>query len=186
MEGTGRIIEAHQDWNTGNLVLTVSMAGPTIDKAQPLRDKELHIVITERRRKRSLDANAYYWVLVGKIAEVLRVSTTEVHNHMLSDYGKPLIESGGVVSVVIRDNIDWKKIDVMHLKPTTKTMVNKKGEVYRVYFVMRGSHTYDVKEMSALIDGCISEAKQLDIETLPPEEVERMKREWGGKNERAS
>ena len=45
-----------------------------------------------------------------------------------------------------------------------------------VYF---GSSTYDTKEMSALIDSIVCEAKSLNIETETPEEIERMKREWG-------
>ena len=36
---------------------------------------------------------------------------------------------------------------------------------------MRGSHTYDSKEMSRLIDGTVSEAKELGIETMPLDEL---------------
>jgi hypothetical protein len=43
---------------------------------------------------------------------------------------------------------------------------------------MRGSHTYDSREMSRLIDGTVSEAKELGIETLSPAELERMKQQW--------
>ena len=44
--------------------------------------------------------------------------------------------------------------------------------------MMRGSHTYDTKEMSRLIDGAVFEAQALGIETLPPDELERMKQQW--------
>jgi hypothetical protein len=46
---------------------------------------------------------------------------------------------------------------------------------YRVY---KGSSEYDTREMAVLIDGIISEAKELDIETLPPAEIARMKEMW--------
>jgi hypothetical protein len=52
------------------------------------------------------------------------------------------------------------------------------GKLYRVYIVMKGSHTYDTKQMSVLIDGTVGEAKDLGIETLPPHELERMKSQW--------
>ena len=52
------------------------------------------------------------------------------------------------------------------------------GKLYRVYVVMRGSHTYDTKEMSRLIDGTVQEAKEHGIETLPPDELERMMSTW--------
>lgn len=41
-----------------------------------------------------------------------------------------------------------------------------------------GSSTYDSKEMATLIDGVVREAKELGIETLPPDELLRMKQEW--------
>ena len=44
--------------------------------------------------------------------------------------------------------------------------------------IFKGSSEYDTREMSVLIDGVISEAKELDIETLPPHEIERMKQKW--------
>jgi hypothetical protein len=43
---------------------------------------------------------------------------------------------------------------------------------------LRGSHTYDTKEMSRLIDGVVEAAKELGIETLTPEQLERMKAAW--------
>lgn len=50
------------------------------------------------------------------------------------------------------------------------------GIQLQLYF---GSSTFDTKEMSVFIDGLIEECRQLEIETLPPNEIERMKREWG-------
>ena len=42
-----------------------------------------------------------------------------------------------------------------------------------------GSHTYDTKEMSRLIEGTVSEAKELGIDTRTPEEIALMTEEWG-------
>ena len=42
-----------------------------------------------------------------------------------------------------------------------------------------GSSKYDTANMSRLIDGIISECKEQGIETLPPEELERLKQQWG-------
>jgi hypothetical protein len=43
---------------------------------------------------------------------------------------------------------------------------------------MRGSHTFNTKEMSRLIDGTIEEAKELGIETATPEQIRRMMAAW--------
>ena len=42
-----------------------------------------------------------------------------------------------------------------------------------------GSSTYDTREMSVLIDGVVSECKELDIETISPTELREMKERWG-------
>lgn len=42
-----------------------------------------------------------------------------------------------------------------------------------------GSHTYNTKEMSRLIDGVVTSCNELGIETLPPVELKRMKEQWG-------
>jgi hypothetical protein len=53
------------------------------------------------------------------------------------------------------------------------------GKEFTHYKVFKGSSEYDTREMSILIDGIISEAKQLDIETLPPHEIQKLKELWG-------
>lgn len=40
--------------------------------------------------------------------------------------------------------------------------------------MLRGSHDYDTKEMSTLIDGVVSEAKELGIETMTPDRIKEM------------
>lgn len=139
-----------------------------------LKDKLLSLTVKPWREKRSLNANAYFHVLVGKIAEVLGVSHTEVHNIVLADYG---YRDESIPNILLRSDIVWERIDSMHLKPTSKySFVN--GECYREYEMMRGSHTYDTKEMARFVDGVVFEAKALGIETATPEELERMKQQW--------
>lgn len=136
------------------------------------QDKEYEI--TERRKKRSLSANAYFHVLCQKVAEKTSQSLTEVKNQMIADFGQIDTEIG---SIILRDDIEWRKLEI-HLHPTTHTKILDNGKMYRVYYVMRGSHTYDTREMSRLIEGIVQEAKQQDIETLTPRELEQMLGRW--------
>lgn len=142
---------------------------------EKLKDKELSIDIKQFREKRSLNANAYFHLLVDKIAKALRSSHTEVHNWLIAEYG---VVDEQISNIILDDEIPWKKLDTIHLRPTTATRVMDNGRLYRVYLVMRGSHTYDTAEMSRLIDGTVEEAKGLGIETLTPDEIERMKSLW--------
>lgn len=139
------------------------------------RDKDLTIDVKEHRKKRSLNANAYFHTLVDKIAEAQGVSHSEIHNELIAEYG---VMDMDIKNLILDDDIPWKKLDSIHLRPTTATKILDNGKLYRVYIVMRGSHTYDTKEMAHLIDGTVEEAKVLGIETLTPAELERMKQAW--------
>jgi hypothetical protein len=55
------------------------------------------------------------------------------------------------------------------------TLQGKEFTHYRIY---KGSSEYDSREMAILIDGIVSEAKEMGIETLPPQELERLKQAW--------
>ena len=128
-----------------------------------------------KRNKRSLNANAYFHALCGKVAQATNQSLTEVKNQMISDYGQIDLD---VKTIILRDDIEWRKIPTLHLHPTTATRILDDDNLYRVYYVMRGSHTYDTKEMSKLIDGLVMEAKQVGVETLTPRELEQMIGRW--------
>lgn len=132
------------------------------------REKEYQIEIKEYRRRRSLNANAYAWVLINKIANVMRLSKEDVYLNMLKHYGQ-----SQVVSIVSEVNITGylKYFEVIG----TSTLNNKEFNHIRVY---KGSSEYDTKEMSIFIDGIVQEAKQLDIEVLTPNQLEELKAMW--------
>lgn len=130
-------------------------------------------------KPRSLTANNYFYALCTKVAEKLRISLNEVHNQMLSRYGYPEFIDDKIVYFILPDNIEVNKLEGVHLKPTSKTQVLDNGDLNRVYIVMRGSHTYNTVEMARLIDGVISEAKELGIETITVTEKDKMLEQWG-------
>ena len=141
------------------------------------RDKVFSI--SEYRKKRSLDANAYFHVLCDKIAKKMSLSHTEIHNRMIADYG--CIDEE-LKNIILDAEIPWETINTIHLRPTTATRVMDNGKLYRVYYVMRGSHTYNTLEMSHLIKGTVAEAEQLGIETMTPAEVTRLMELWHEKH----
>lgn len=120
------------------------------------------IIAKAFRRHRSKDANAYFHVLCGKIADVIGSSKPEIKNLMISRYGQPEIIDGIKEYIIVREDRDVSKLDELHLSPTAQTQ-ELNGVMYRVYTVMRGSHDYNTKEMSILIDGVISEAREVGI-----------------------
>lgn len=177
MESRARLLNAFRSFESGKTVLTIEV--DSCDELDNLTDGDLSLKLTKWREKRSLTANAYFHVLAGKIAEAASCGLTEAKNHLIADYGQmERLPDGGVMTVTILDSIDWPRLDALHLRPTSATRVQDDGRLYRVYLVMRGSHTYDTREMSVLIDGTVNEAKEIGIETLPPDELERIKSAW--------
>lgn len=132
---------------------------------------EMDVEVKKHRKKRSLDANAYLWVLLSKMAAVLRTTKDELYLLMLERYGAftHLIVKKNVVE---RVKEEWRTVRELG----EVTIGKQQGVQLQCYF---GSSTYDTKEMSVLIDGIVSEAKELGIETATPAELELMKSEWG-------
>lgn len=140
----------------------------TIIKWLFTQDRNTVFEVKEHKEKRSLNANAYLWVLVGKIADRLRASKDEIYLKCLKLYGQ-----SEIVSVL--SAIDVRGFFKYYEPIGTGHVDGREFTHYRIY---KGSSEYDTREMSVLIDGVISEAKELDIETLPPHEIERMKQKW--------
>lgn len=154
-------------------VLTIEVDKlPTI--YEKTKDKDISVEISTWSEKRSLNANAYFHVLVNKIAASLHASSTEIHNWLISDYGCPDSDLG---QISLEERIDWRRLDNIHLRPTAEYIFDE-DLAFRKYYVMRGSHTYNTVEMARLIDGAVQEAKELGIETMTPDELERLKSAW--------
>lgn len=130
--------------------------------------KEYTVEISEKNNPRSKDANSYFHVLCRKIADKMNISMAEVKNKMISLYGQPDIIDGGLNYMIVREEMDVGRFEHLHLQPTTQ-VTELNGKLYRTYIVMRGvgakknEKTYDTKEMSILIDGTISEAKEIGL-----------------------
>lgn len=159
----------------GKMTITFETSGIEANEISKLSQSDkLDVEIKKHREKRSLDANAYYWLLVGKIRKATGDSNNRIHNMMLDRYGElERMPDGTLIPFCIRDDIDHLEFPYPHLKPTQKTL-SKGDKLYRWYYQIKGSSEYNTAEMSHLIDGIVSECKEMGIETLPPEELERM------------
>ena len=132
------------------------------------QDREKVFEVKEHKEKRSLNANAYAWSLITKIADALRTSKEECYLEMLKRYGQ-----SEIVSVLSEINVEGY---FKYYEPiATATLQGKEFTHYKIY---KGSSEYNTREMSILIDGIVSEAKELGIETIPPNEIERLKTMW--------
>ena len=143
------------------------------------QNKKYSVDIKEYRKKRSLNANSYAWLLMEQIAVINNTSKDEIYEIMLQRYGTLLRDSeDNLIAIPTVGKLESSSN--LHLKYHGKKDVN--GNRLNVYVVIKGSSEYDTKEMSAFVDGIVSEAELLGIETMTPNELANLKSQWGVKN----
>ena len=133
--------------------------------------------IKEFRKKRSLDANAYFHLLVGKIADAMHMGFEEVKTNLVTEYGTVERDDDGMkVGFKLPVSVDVSRIYRYVKCFDTRT---EGGVTFNCYIVFKQTHLMDSREMSRLIEGAVQEAQNLGIETLTPDELARMNLEWG-------
>lgn len=173
MEFTGKVLNITKDWQSNQYQITFSVNEPSVmNGVNNIKSCEkLSIKAEPYRKKRSLDANAYAWVLFTKIADAVNSSKDEVYEEMLQKYGVLHQDEDGYITVTVREDVDMSKIQG-HWK------FYKGNGKFSSYLMIKGSSEYNTAEMAKFIDAVVLEAKDLGIETLPPAELERMKSLW--------
>jgi hypothetical protein len=135
--------------------------------------------IVKAKKKRSLDANAYCWVLCTKISESLGIPKEEI-------YRQAIKEGNEYTPMPIKESAveDFSRIWAGHgIGWFTEVVGDSKIHGYKLVFAYHGSSVYDTKQMSQLIDRLVQDAKALDIETLPPDKLEQMIGAWDEKED---
>lgn len=137
-------------------------------------NKQYTLIIQEKKKKRSLNANAYAWVLLDKLAAVLHIGKTELYRSYIKEIGG----NSDVVCVIDKALDDLRKgWEHNGLGWLTETMPSKIAGCTNV-IVYYGSSTYDTAQMSRLIDMIVQDCKENGIETLTPAELQSMCDEW--------
>lgn len=132
------------------------------------QEKDKLYEIKEYKQKRSLNANAYMWVLINEIANKVHLSKEEVYLNMLKSYGQSTIIS-------LLSSIDYNGFFKYYEVIGTSVLNNKAFLHIKVY---KGSSEYNTLEMSILIDGVVHECTNLGIPTISDEEIGALKSNW--------
>lgn len=171
MQTTGKMTGIVRDIQTGKLIVSFLVDTPQVDLTG---GDALDITAERHKKRRSLNANSYFHVLVAKIAEAVGASNTEIKNRLIREYGAYLYIDGHIPTMTMRAEYEDEALNMeaLHLQPIERDTETVK------FAIMRGSSTYTTAEMSRLIDGAVNEARGLGIETLTPDQLERMKAGW--------
>lgn len=142
-----------------------------------LINKELDIVAIQHKEKRSLDANAYFHVLVNKLARIMKTSDDEMKIKMNLQYGTVATDDTGMKCGVKVP----KSTNIISFYPYAKWIgeVEENGKMFDKYLFYKRTSELNTKEMGELIDGVVTECHEQGIETLPPEKLKSIKEAWG-------
>ena len=170
----------------GSLVITLQACGAekhAVDKiydavrsGQTDPKKRLTAQFAWFKEKRSLNANAYFHVLVGKIAKSLNESEDVVKRMLVCDYGAQ------AAIIALPSDVTPESAGIAYTR-WLNNFTSPKGVKCAQYAVYKPTHTLDAAEMARLIDGAVSEAQQLGIETKTPAELDKIKSLWASEKE---
>ena len=171
----GRLVNASVGIQSGKPQITLETDETiTGDMLDSLAKGEISVEIKPYRAKRSLDANAYCWVLLDKLSEALRLSKSEIYRMLIRDIGGNsevicVLESAAdkLCEGWMRNGIGWQTERFSSKLPGCVNVI--------LYY---GSSTYDSTQMSVLIDRVVEECKIQNIQTATPEEIANMKSLW--------
>lgn len=153
--------------------VTVDIEGnEDLNNVAKLKDKGdvCNIEIKKYREKRSLNANAYAWVLIEKIANKMKLSKEDIYKRELVDYGTIATDSdGNKVIFSVKADIDVSKYFRYY-----KYLGDSHDKQFKHYYVIKGSSEYNTEEMTRFIDGIVQDAQMLGIQTMTPEEIAKL------------
>lgn len=177
-ELTGRILSVSFDYQTGKPIITFEInekqaALKMVDGLK--RFGKLAIKVAQFRQKRSRDANAYFHLLVNKIAEATDQSDDAVKRDLVTSYGTlARDENGDLIGAMFPASVDPDRF-----YPYTRSYKTeyRDGKAYTCYLFYERTRYLDTAQMAHLIEGTVAEAKALGIETKPKEELESLLRQ---------
>lgn len=161
----GELIKADRVGDALKIVALVQDMPLVLERVAKLAGKAINITITEPKEKRSLDANAYLWLIIGKIADKMRTSKEEVYLKLLKDYGQSFV-------ITVKKGYDISKAGIKYYEVLKEGTF--KGKEFTAYKVFIGSSQYDTQQMSILIDGAVHEAKELGIDVELTDYIDMM------------
>ena len=161
----------------------VRKPGELESTVKSLAGKAVWVEINRMEPVRSLSANSYFHVLAQKIASAQGTSMDEIKKHLVLQYGTiARNDDGSVIYAIIPSGTNPDSYYPYMKWTGTSPFYSKKARKeipMDTYLFMKQTHTLTSSEMSKLIDGTVSECKELGIETLPPEDLKAILGRWG-------
>lgn len=159
---------------SGSTLLTLEVWEDIRSLWDELQEKFVEFTLKKFREKRSLDANAYAWVLIHKLSQAVKRPVKDVYLDAVMNVG------GNAEIICVRDKaVDklcefWSKNGIGWQAETMPSKLDGCTNVILYY----GSSTFNVEQMSRMIDNLVEDCRSVGIETMPPDKLESLLEGW--------
>ncbi len=165
------------EFKKADLVPTMAKVGAFIESLADQKDYVLEI--KPKVKHRSLSANAYMWVLIGKLQAELakndpQINKEEIYQGYVRQYGRSVdyqIPDSAVNAMIS----SWEKNGLGWTAEKVDDGIYPRTSLVRFYY---GTSCYGTKRMARLIDAVVQDCKALHIETMPPAELAQLMAAW--------
>ncbi len=157
-----------------NTAVELILDGCKTEELEKYKDCDIEVVVKKYHKKRSLDANAYFWLLIDRLATTINLPKEEIYRSYIRQIG------GNNDVVCVQDKAveklcnGWSSNGIGWVTDTFPSKIDGCTNVILYY----GSSTYDTAQMSRLIDLAVQDCKAQGIETMPPEQLESLLNSW--------
>lgn len=158
----------------GGYLLTIATRENVGALYDELHETDVDVTVKKHREKRSLDANAYFWVLVDRLAEKTRIPKTDIYRRYIREIGGNHEMVCVIDSAVEKLRNGWEHNGLGWQTDTMPSRIPGCTNVILYY----GSSTYNTRQMSHLIDMAVQDCQEQNIETLSPEKLAGMMEDW--------
>ena len=180
MKSIGTIEDISIDYKTQKpKILLVLNERECISNLEELKEDKLSVEIKKYRKKRSLNANSYFWKLLQDICDLQNLNTIEEYQKRVKELGifrqfKILTCQVNTFEKIWSDRgIAWfcEVVDTTYIG-------NEEFKIINAYY---GSSSYNSKQMSRLIDNLVQDCQAVGIETKTPAEIKSLIESWDAK-----
>lgn len=158
----------------GGYLLTVSTREDVRELFDTMQDIDVDVTVKKHREKRSLDANAYCWVLLDKLAEATGTPKADIYREAVKSVG------GNTEIVCVQERAVQKLRDGWQQNGIgwQTEIMDSKIDGCKNVILYYGSSTFDTKQMSRFIDNIIQDCRSVGIETMTPQQLDALKEDW--------
>ena len=134
------------------------------------------LTVKQYRKKRSLTANAYAWVLLDKLAEVIGIPKEDIYRETIRNMGGISVETDIPAEQVEPMIQAWPKGHTGRMCEDLGPYPDNPNE-HKVLFVY-GSSDYDTAQMARFIDLLVQECAIQGIDTMSDQERSLLLEKW--------